>query len=100
MANGPATRPETVNHSAGLEAGEVMALPGEGSRDARHSYALPPERLLDLVSDAGQFARETASEDGEGGVRLRERSVLVLPPHRGEIAFEVPEIGERGERGT
>jgi len=52
--------------------------------------------MLDLVSDPGKLARETAGEDGKSGVRLRERSVLVLPPYGGEIAFKVTKIGERG----
>ena len=30
----------------------------------------PPKRLLDLVSEMGQFTRETCGEKGEGGVRL------------------------------
>jgi hypothetical protein len=40
--------------------------------------------------------REPTGEDGESGIRVRERRVLMLLPHRGEIAFEVPEVGERG----
>src|SRR5436309_685258 len=93
---GNGDRIEPVDHPAGLEDGEVAALPGEGRRNAGHGLDLPPDRRFDLLGDPGKLAREAAGKNGERGVRLGEGGFLVLPPYGGEIAFEVAEIGESG----